>query len=438
MVGRLGARLGCAAVLLASTGSCGSKVRAHEAGQSTHFRLFIGDDLEEPRPTGDLLSSLETNWADTKTILEMPEGKPKINYYLLTTDQVNDVCGNPDAEGCEVEGTVYASLDIDQHELNHAYTWLTAGRLPAPLLVEGVAEAVGCGFPASTNEVFDPDWRKFIDYHSYGSVYDPGREFVRYLVLTFGGAEFVRYYGQAPETKAPETFADNFAAFWGIDLDSVWAEVGRTLPQWGAYPICPCSLPPWTATGDPTPIEETSNNPYWTWPNVGDDTTAWSGGFGSVFIADCHREVFNSPASHVTFARLDGPYYAYASHATVARGSFLADTCEAARPYGLDANLIAIEGQMRIVIATPQPTATHPVYLSLSAPGPGMIVPVTGFGDLSICTSCDFTAPDCQPAAPSVPISVPEVFYVRWDLPTGAVVPAMPTRDFTWAPAASP
>jgi len=275
-------------------------------------------------------------------------------------------------------------------------------------------------------------------YATYGDVYGPGRAFLRYLILTFGGSEVVKYYAQAPNTKNATEFGNNFAAFWGTDLDGVWAAVKGATPAWGADPICPCSLAPWTASGDPVSIVETSRNPYWTWPALGNDSAVWSGYLGSAVIADCRHEVIDWLVSNVMFARLDGPYYASVSRGSVARGPFVADSCETARPYALDPDLITSSDGLHITAAVRRPVdADTSVFLSLSAPSSGVIVPQSGSGTISICASCDFATPDCQPVSSSAAISVPQTFHVRWNVPTGAVVPQVVTRDLAWAPAAS-
>jgi len=37
-----------------------------------------------------------------------------------------------------------------------------------------------------------------------------------------------------------------------------------------------------------------------------------------------------------------------------------------------------------------------------------------------------------------VPVAVPPAFHVRWDVPTGAVIPPVVSRAFDWIPAAVP
>jgi hypothetical protein len=197
-------------------------------------------------------------------------------------------------------------------------------------------------------------------------------------------------------------------------------------------------VPPWSGGADPALIGETPQNPYWTWPDVGGDTTAFGGYLGSVYVSDCQRELFSSTIANVMFARLQGPYYALVSRGTVARGPFISATCEAALPYPLNTSLITIDEQLHVSVSVPKPTADAPVYLALTAPQAGAIVVQTGFGDVSICPTCDFAAPDCQAATPSVPVPVPPSFHVRWDVPTGAVVPAVVSRAFAWIAAAVP
>src|SRR4051794_9945482 len=103
-----------AALLYALTGwgaACGDQVSARLAGESAHFRLFVGDGPEAQQSFGGdpdgVLLGLETNWTDTGTLLAMPEGKGKIDYYLIDLDQIHDRCGEHTA-GCQLGLSVYA------------------------------------------------------------------------------------------------------------------------------------------------------------------------------------------------------------------------------------------------------------------------------------------------------------------------------------------
>jgi hypothetical protein len=120
-------------------------------GESAHFRLFVVPDFDNRYIPADLqgsagLDALETDWADKQTMLKMPEGERKIDYHLLTSDQINAGCLEK-VGGCEVTGTLQIATNLvpDQHALMHAYMELVApGANPVPFVVEGAAQAIGC------------------------------------------------------------------------------------------------------------------------------------------------------------------------------------------------------------------------------------------------------------------------------------------------------
>ena len=113
-------------------------------GESAHFRLFVDPDLDPSTlpafQQGTALDALETDWADKQTMLKMPEGKPKIDYHLLTSAHMPDACDvesvGPRPAGCELGGTlqIAAAYLPHEHELIHAYMELVApGDVSVPL-----------------------------------------------------------------------------------------------------------------------------------------------------------------------------------------------------------------------------------------------------------------------------------------------------------------
>jgi hypothetical protein len=428
-----------AGTVIAVSASC-ADVPAHFAGESKHFRLFIGDgyDLSQTRgaTAEDVLTGLETNWSDTATLLRMPEGR--IDYYLLLPHQITDRCGGRIA-ACQEGRSVYATSTADQHELNHAYMELRSSHRPASFLVEGVADAIGCDDGQAPPQTFNnvSDWRSAVAFTRLEDVYAPGRQFSRYLILTYGVERFLRYYDQAPDTSSVERFAANFAAFWSLDLDTVWAAMQVTQPPWGdteVLPICPCSLPPWMAPAQPTPIAATPTQPYWTWPALEGDTAVWAGNPGSVVIRDCPRqELATFAAFSVMFARLAGPLYSTLSGASVARGRYVAEVCTEAEVYTLPSDLIARDGGAPVAIAVTRPPGTAAsVYLALEAPVPMALASYFwGFGTVSVCPSCDPAGTGCQALAPQ-PSALPVTgrFYLRWDAPES---PWPYTYVYIWA-----
>jgi hypothetical protein len=407
----------------ASVGCDGDDVPATFVGESQHFRLFVATDLAGV-DANDTLTALETNWSDTATMLQTPDGQ--INYYLLATvSEVQQDCNESDIDGCEGRQSVYTMKPVDQHELNHAYMELrTHNHRPAGLIIEGLAEAVGCGEGGNVAPKFTnvPDWRTVVAYSSYEQVYDPGRELVRYLILTQGAASFIDYYAQAPATTDPDTFASNFAAYWNTDLDSVWSAMQTDQPVWGpqyVLPICPCSLPAWTASATPTAIDQSATDPYWTSPALGGDTAVWAGYLGSFSLNDCQRRSLPESAFDLLFAQVTGSTYSPVDKDLLARGSFLSPTCAEAQPYPLPTALLSQIGsasEISLMVSRP-PGTDLSVYLSFQPDGPVAINQLSGDGSVEVCPACGSTS-GCQmlPRNPSS-ITLSGQFYLQWQSP---------------------
>jgi|SRR6185312_10374393 len=81
---------GLVVAALAAAACGGGGVSAELAGTSQHFRLFVGSTLAGTLAPGDELARLETNWADTETLLRMPDGQ--IDYVLLPSEQIAAAC----------------------------------------------------------------------------------------------------------------------------------------------------------------------------------------------------------------------------------------------------------------------------------------------------------------------------------------------------------
>jgi hypothetical protein len=364
----------------------------------------------------------------------MPEGS--VDYYLLSSAAVVDRCGgNGDVAACEQDLTVFTTRAADQHELNHAYMELHSRRRPAPLVLEGIANAIGCGETGTTAQGFRAveDWREVVNYASYADVYAPGRELVRHLILTQGIDRFVGYYLQAPDTRDPATFADNFVSYWGLDIDAVWAAMQVAQPPWGptdVLPICPCSLPAWptspasAASGAATAIARSPTSPYWTWPALNGDTAVWAGNLGSVVIRDCpEQNLAPVSAANLIFARLEGALYVQASAAMVGRDHYLSDSCAGAQVYTLPTAVLSAPGGATLSMALSRPRgAATTVYLSLEASSPVTLLSGSGAGTLSLCSSCEVGTSLCQPLPGTSPGTsagppVSGQLHLRWDLP---------------------
>ena len=77
-------------------------------GESTHFRLFVDPNASLSPVSSYLLQgsagldALEADWADKQTMLKMPEGQRKIDYHLLTQEEIKSVCQQEDPASCEL------------------------------------------------------------------------------------------------------------------------------------------------------------------------------------------------------------------------------------------------------------------------------------------------------------------------------------------------
>ena len=208
-------------------------------GESAHFRLYV-DPALAPVPA-DLdgengLVALETQWADVRTLLEMPEGK--IDYWWLATENIHEACGGDIPQsGCTREDTleVIAPTLPHAHELNHAYMFLRSHRRVVPFLAEGIAEAIGCTSENASVVRDDIAWPAVVAALPSLDVQDEGARFVKHLIRTRGIEAFLRYYEQSPERRDPALFAANFESFWGISLDDAWTAI-HTVTTRGSHP----------------------------------------------------------------------------------------------------------------------------------------------------------------------------------------------------------
>jgi hypothetical protein len=415
-------------VLLLLAG-CGPSLPGTLVGESAHFRLFVDPDLDPGTFSAagkvqPALGALETDWADKQTMLQMPEGKQKIDYHLLTSQHLSDACGFPEFEsspyvsvdqaGCEATGTlqVAAAYLPHQHELIHAYMDLiTSGTLSVPLVVEGTAQSIGCGTTTGTDLAYDVPWQQAMSESAEDpaqDAYSEGGLLARYLIRTQGIDAWVRYYRQAPQRRDPALFAENFSAFWNMSIDDVWTAMHVVQPGAASTDetICPCALSALPTDGQPIPSDVT--HPYWP---IGDTQGASLGMTGpgvptAIRVHDCagvgpvlrtDDTVINDPANlpdaTVAIVQLaDGrSHYVLAPIATASVGGYLAGSCAGTTPYALPADFLSGQGDVSLLFS-PMPAQDVRVYLQLQMPFAAQITPV-GVG---ICDNCDdFTPGPC-------------------------------------------
>ena len=403
-------------------------------GESAHFRLFI-DPALGPLPSADQvsadLSALETDWADKKTMLGMPEGT--IDYHVLTFEDVVSACGT--AEFGMNARTACAQrdrLEVDaeylphQHELIHAYmALLSSERFPISLVTEGAAQAIGCNGPQTATLLsYDVPWQEVVTEEAYSSsptagddVYTEGGLMARYLIRTQGSAAFVRYYLQAPEIRDPAIFAANFEAFWNMRVDDVWTAMHVQQPGEAAsdQAICPCSLPSVAASGD-TPAVATTEVPYWTLPELTSQPIAFVTPPGSpVLLQDCAGlelgiESQNDANVFVTQLASAAGLYVRTPLESASVAPYLAQTCPATAPFELPADFSS-GPEIVSIVASRTTTGSSTAYLQINSPS---ALTVAGDEFVEFCGSCAFDQGSCQ--APSGSISsfaAQGTFYVK-------------------------
>jgi hypothetical protein len=421
-------------------------------GESAHFRLFVDPDFDTSSLPAYVqgsagLDALEADWADKQTMLKMPEGKPKIDYHLLTQEQINAAC-QEDVAGCELGDTLQIATDDlpFQHELIHAYMALVApGDGPVPFIVEGTAQAIGCeGLQVGTSLTDDvPPWEQAVVSTEYA--YDQGGLFARYLIRTQGIDAFVRYYQQAPGRRDSALFAANFSAFWNLNIDDAWTAMHTVGPGAATTDseICPCSLSVLPTDGQ-RPDSNLATHPYWPLPDTGGASFALVAPTGGAFfVSDCEgvAPLFESGGSTAQTSDPSVPSLTDGSIAFVqfpsdgrrrfltptinapitsaSVGPYLADSCDTTVPYQLPKDFLTGEGELSIIVDQTTVGAVAK-YVQVQVPGVG----VANLGpNVDVCDSCAFGQGACVPT-PSVnlPYSVvePGAVNVEWHVPAVA------------------
>jgi len=404
-------RLPC--VLAFAAVGCGGNPPTVFVGESRHFRLHVDPALMPLPPAfagGSALDALETEWSDVATMLAMPDGK--IDYYWYTPEHIGIACDDTSEGGCtkEEEMEIDAPLLPDAHELNHAYTYLRSPRRPIPFLAEGMAEAIGCGYEMPVPASFaDDDWRQAVVELRSDRVYGLGGLFVRHMIRRQGIDAFLRYYEQSPERRDPALFAANFESFWGERIDDVWTDfttIAAGVP-WVDQKICPCSLP--AITPGAAIVNDPAHAPYWTLPDVGDDSLAFTAPrYQSVSVRSCAGDTFPLVGKAV-LARLGSGagWYVMPQLADVQAGAFVADSCADAAHYPLSPDVLV--GNPTLSVTIP---ATHAstVYLAIDVPFP---LDMKVSGAFAMCGSCDLDDESCAPVSGATTTPVTGNFYAR-------------------------
>jgi hypothetical protein len=443
-----------------STAGCDAPLPGTLVGESAHFRLFLDPALDPQTlaywQSHDGLTALETDFADKRTMLKTPDGE-KIDYHLLTPANIASVCGFPEFDqndlgsGCAVndQHAIAAGYIPHQHELMHAYMRLVLpDALPIPFLVEGVAQALGCGTQVGTSLTDDvPSWEEATMEDATDpaeEVYTQGGLFSRYLIRTQGMDAYLRYYAQAPARRDPALFAANFSAFWNMNIDDVWSAM-HTLGPYGATTdgsICPCSLATLPTDGQLV-TSDPLGQPYWTLPDTyGSSLALTTPTVENLILADCEGVTpqitsFSpgvAPGStvyadgNVTIADLPDtrPRYALAPISRASVGHYLADDCATADAYALPSDFLLQPGYV-FVITNQLTTSLFSKFLQLQIPSDTEVS--VGQSD-GLCATCPFDPNTC--VAPttqtlgfmqSLAAGSTSFEFLFWPLPTGTAVP---------------
>ena len=420
-------------------------------GESAHFRLFVAPDFDTSSLPAYVqgnagLDALEADWADKQTMLKMPEGQRKIDYHLLTLEEISSVCQEP-ASGCEMGPTLVIATNTlpYEHELIHAYMALVAPGVGLPFIVEGIAQAIGCqGLQVGISLTDDvPSWEQALA--SLDHAYDQGGLFVRYLIRTQGIDAFVRYYQQAPGRRDPALFAANFSAFWGMSIDDAWTAMHTVGPGAATTDslICPCSLSALPTDGR-SPDSNRATHPYWPLPDTGGASLALvapSG--GAFFVSDCEgvAPLLESGLSRLQTSDPSVPSLTDAAIAFVqfpsdgrrrflttiisapitsaSVGPYVADSCDTTVPYQLPKDFLDGAGELSIIVDRTTVGAVTK-YVQVQAPGGG----VANLGpDVDVCDSCAFGQGTCVPTLTTPTTSQlysvvePGAVNVEWHVP---------------------
>ena len=418
-------------------------------GESAHFRLFVAQGFDTSSLPAYLqgsagLDALEADWADKQTMLKMPEGQRKIDYHLLTQEQINAACQEGEPVGsCELGDTLQIATNAlpFQHELIHAYMQLVApGSVPVPFILEGTAQAIGCYDIQLGVSLTDdaPSWEEAIA--SLDDGYDQGGLFVRYLIRTQGIDAFVRYYRQAPGRRDPALFAANFSAFWNLSIDDAWAAMHTVGPGAATTDtaICPCSLPALPTDGQ-TPDGDLATHPYWPLPDSGGASLALVAPSGGGFIiVDCEGVAPLLESGFATWPASDpaAPSFTDAALAFVqlpsdgrrrfvgapisaaSVGPYIADSCDTTVPYQLPGDFLNGLGGVLSMIVDQTTVGAVTKYVQVQVPGIG----IANLGpDVDVCDSCAFGQGACAPPTPTAgpPYAqvAPGPVNVEWQVP---------------------
>jgi hypothetical protein len=400
--------------------ACGDITPAALVGESAHFRLHqdLSVDLEAGVSAADILAGLEVNWSGTQVLLAMPDGK--VDYYVMAENHIHAACESDSSAACTDRTTIYSTSYVNQHELNHAYSYIRFGYLPLPLLREGLAEAIGCYMLSDVIFVDQSvPWRQVVVEGPTSDVYAQGLQLARYLISIGGIEKFLRYYGQSPTSQDADVFAANFAAFWGTGLDEVWSAmhvvVDRTNRLPWVNPLCPCSLPALPTDGQPS-AADILRHPYFTLPDLGSDSLALKAASSTITLTDCEQVTTLIGGFDNMLIRVGGGYYVTVTGGSATTGAYVSDTCDTAAVYEVPTNRPLLGIAARGFGADP-----NTVFVQLRVSSPGH---VQSSEQLTVCSSCaDFDGPSCLPQPSNTLIPVQDTFYVRMNLWPSGVTP---------------
>jgi hypothetical protein len=186
--------------------------------------------------------TLERHFAAMQSYLgfSWPAGRA-IHYYKFRNEldfTENQPCP-AEASGCHEAGRIFTAQPLHEHELIHAY--LDPLGLPPPLLLEGVAQALGCQGYASLAGSAPPDsWRIARRQDAYVT----GPWLVAHLLRKYGPAPFLQLYQGRWFDATSDELARRFEAVYGASIDEVWNDAASsTVPEVGCIFAWECAAP---------------------------------------------------------------------------------------------------------------------------------------------------------------------------------------------------
>ena len=168
---------------------------------------------------------------------ELPAGG-KFAYYRVAKRETIALECDSGLAGCVHGRSIYATVDILDHEIVHANAFLLGD--PPLLFQEGIAVLLACGRNTDLkplnvsapleNLVETSDWVVARDADEFG-VYGAAATFVRYIIDHYGTERFLAFYARPTRHATRAEVEAAFQEELGIALDDAFADWRKLPPQ---------------------------------------------------------------------------------------------------------------------------------------------------------------------------------------------------------------